>query len=90
MLFHVMTLSGVFILRRRRAAPGAREYAAFGYPWVPAFCLLGNLAIVVVLLLYRTQTTWPGVLILLTGFPAYAFWRWRNPSPGRTAAASVS
>jgi len=34
----------------------------------------GRRVIVVVLLLYRTQTTWPGLLIVLTGIPAYLIW----------------
>jgi APA family basic amino acid/polyamine antiporter len=28
-----------------------------------------------VLLVYRTQTTWPGLVIVLTGVPVYFLWR---------------
>jgi len=31
--------------------------------------------ILVVLLLYRTETTWPGLLIVLSGIPVYLLWR---------------
>jgi APA family basic amino acid/polyamine antiporter len=31
--------------------------------------------ILVVLLLYLTSTTWPGLLIVLTGIPVYILWR---------------
>jgi APA family basic amino acid/polyamine antiporter len=31
-------------------------------------------AIMLVLILYKTQTTWPGLLIVLLGVPVYAFW----------------
>jgi APA family basic amino acid/polyamine antiporter len=31
--------------------------------------------ILAVLLLYRTSTTWPGLLIVLTGIPVYFLWR---------------
>ena len=29
----------------------------------------------IVLLLYKTQTTWPGLIIVLTGIPVYALWK---------------
>jgi len=29
----------------------------------------------VVLLFYKTQTTWPGLLIVLAGVPVYFWWR---------------
>ena len=35
------------------------------------------MVIMVVLILYRTETTWPGLLIVLTGFPVYFIWRRR-------------
>jgi len=28
-----------------------------------------------VLLFYKTQTTWPGLMIVLSGFPVYFAWR---------------
>jgi len=74
LLFYILTIAGVFVLRRKR--PDAeRPYRAFGYPVVPALYILGAAVIVVVLLLYRTQTTWPGLLIVLTGIPVYFLWR---------------
>jgi APA family basic amino acid/polyamine antiporter len=38
----------------------------------------------VVLLLYQTQTTWPGLLIVLLGLPVYLVWsrRARSNSAG--------
>ena len=35
-----------------------------------------------VLLLYRTNTSWPGLLIVLTGVPVYFLWRRRAPETG--------
>jgi APA family basic amino acid/polyamine antiporter len=32
----------------------------------------------VVLLFYRTQTTWPGLLIVLAGVPVYFLWKPTN------------
>jgi basic amino acid/polyamine antiporter, APA family len=35
----------------------------------------------VILLLYKTQTTWPGLMIVLSGIPVY--FSWRRTVPGR-------
>lgn len=85
LIFYVLTIAGLFMLRRKR--PDAeRPYRAFGYPLVPALYLVGAAVIVVVLLLYRTQTTWPGLLIVLTGIPVYYFWHHRGARrPSREA-----
>ncbi|HEY8020430.1 MAG TPA: amino acid permease [Thermoanaerobaculia bacterium] len=79
LLFYLLTIAALFVLRRTR--PDAeRPYRAFGYPLVPALYLLGASVIVVVLFLYQTQTTWPGLLIVLTGIPVYFLWRrWGRP-----------
>jgi len=73
-LFYVLTIVGLFILRRKR--PDAeRPYRAFGYPIVPALYIAGATAIMVVLMVYKTQTTWPGLVLVLTGVPAYLIWK---------------
>jgi APA family basic amino acid/polyamine antiporter len=80
LLFYVVTIAGIFVLRRTR--PDAeRPYRAFGYPVVPLFYLAGASLVVLALLIYRTQTTWPGLLLVLTGIPVYFLWRKGN-SPG--------
>jgi basic amino acid/polyamine antiporter, APA family len=74
LLFYILTILGVFILRRKR--PDAeRPYRAFGYPVVPLFYIVGALLVVTCLLVYRTETTWPGLAIVLTGIPVYFLWR---------------
>ncbi len=73
LIFYVLTILGLFILRRKR--PDAeRPYRAFGYPLVPALYVVVASAILLVLLLYKTETTWPGLLIVLAGVPAYLLW----------------
>jgi len=73
LVFYVLTIIGVFVLRRTR--PDAeRPYRAFGYPLLPALYIIGASVVMVVLLFYRTQTTWPGLLIVLTGVPVYFLW----------------
>jgi APA family basic amino acid/polyamine antiporter len=77
-LFYVLTILGIFVLRRKR--PGIeRPYRAFGYPIVPALYVIAASVIMLVLLLYRTQTTWPGLVIVLTGVPVYFVWKWLSP-----------
>ncbi len=80
LLFYVITLLGLFVLRRRR--PDAeRPYRVWGYPLVPLFYVGGATLVVLALLVYRTQTTWPGLLFVLTGIPVYFLWRrlgWRE------------
>ncbi len=77
LIFYVLTIAGVFVLRRKR--PGAeRPYRAFGYPIVPALYIIVALAIMLVLILYKTQTTWPGLLIVLLGVPVYLIWSRRS------------
>ncbi len=76
LIFYVLTIAGLFVLRRKR--PDAeRPYRAFGYPLVPALYIVAALAIMVVLALYKTQTTWPGLVLVLTGIPVYGLWRRR-------------
>ena len=77
LIFYVLTILGIFVLRRTR--PDAdRPYRAFGYPVLPAIYIVGASVIMLVLLLYKTETTWPGLLIVLAGVPVYFLWRPRK------------
>ncbi|HEV7672178.1 MAG TPA: amino acid permease [Thermoanaerobaculia bacterium] len=81
LIFYVLTIAGLF--RLRRTQPNAdRPYRAFGYPLVPALYILAASAITLILLFYKTQTSWPGLVIVLTGVPVYLLWR-------RSAAAAA-
>jgi basic amino acid/polyamine antiporter, APA family len=74
LIFYILTIIGIFVLRRKR--PDAeRPYKAFGYPIVPALYIVGASVILAVLFIYQTATTWPGLLIVLTGIPVYFLWR---------------
>ena len=75
LIFYILTISGLFRLRKTRPDV-ERPYRAFGYPVVPALYILGAAAILVVLFVYRTATTWPGLVIILLGLPA--FWWWNS------------
>jgi APA family basic amino acid/polyamine antiporter len=74
LVFYILTVAGIFILRKR--LPNAeRPYRAFGYPIVPALYILAATAICIDLLIFKPSYTWPGMLIVLLGIPAYYFWR---------------
>ncbi len=81
LLFYIFTIGGLFILRRKR--PNAeRPYKAIGYPVLPALYILMLVFIDVVLLRYKPQYTWPGLIIVLLGIPVYLFWSKRaQPAP---------
>jgi APA family basic amino acid/polyamine antiporter len=83
LLFYVLTIIGIFVLRRKRPE-AERPYRAFGYPFVPLLYIVAATAIMIVLLLYQTQTAGGGLFIVLLGVPVYWFWSRRA---GRTAQA---
>jgi APA family basic amino acid/polyamine antiporter len=77
LIFYILTIAGLF--RLRKTMPHIeRPYRAFGYPTVPALYILGAAAVLVVLFTYQTATTWPGLIIILAGVPAYLFWTRRS------------
>jgi APA family basic amino acid/polyamine antiporter len=74
LLFYALTVSGLFVLRRRRPDL-ARPYRVPGYPWLPALYVAASTAIMIDLLIVKPAYTWPGLLIVLTGIPVYFLWR---------------
>ena len=69
-LFYVLTIAGIFILRKKR--PNAdRPYKAFGYPVLPAIYILMGISFCLLLIKYKPQYTWPGLIIVLIGIPIY-------------------
>jgi len=74
LIFYILTIAGIFRLRQTR--PDAeRPYKAFGYPIVPTLYIIGAAVILIVLFIYQTATTWPGLIIVLSGIPAYFIWK---------------
>jgi APA family basic amino acid/polyamine antiporter len=83
MLFYVLSVVGIFVLRRR--APGLeRPYRAWGYPVVPALYVVAASVMMLVLLAYKPLYTWPGLGIVALGIPVFAAWR----ALGRRARAA--
>ena len=77
LVFYILTIAALFILRRTH--PNAdRPYRAIGYPILPAIYIVMALFIDVVLLRYKPQFTWPGLIIVLVGIPVYYLWSRRS------------
>jgi APA family basic amino acid/polyamine antiporter len=69
-LFYMLTIAGIFILRKKR--PDAeRPYKAFGYPFLPILYIIMGAAFCLLLIIYKPQFTWPGLIIVLLGVPLY-------------------
>jgi APA family basic amino acid/polyamine antiporter len=77
LVFYVLTIGGLFVLRRTRPeAP--RPYKALGYPVLPALYIVMAIWICGVLLRYKPQYTWPGLFLVLLGVPVYLVWTRRS------------
>jgi basic amino acid/polyamine antiporter, APA family len=69
-LFYMLTIVGIFILRKKR--PDAeRPYKAFGYPVLPIIYILMGTTFCTLLFIYKPEFTWPGLIIALIGIPIY-------------------
>jgi len=83
LVFYILTIVGLFVLRFKRPdAP--RPYKALGYPMLPALYIALAAWICIVLLRYKPQYTWPGLVLVLLGIPVYLFWS-RKTSAGLQA-----
>lgn len=71
-LFYMLTIAGIFILRKKKP-DHPRPYKAFGYPVLPIIYILMGTAFCVLLIIYKPQYTWPGLLLTLVGIPVYYF-----------------
>lgn len=76
LVFYILTIAGLFVLRYKQPQ-AERPYRAVGYPVLPAIYIVMALFIDIVLLRYKPQYTWPGLIIVLLGIPVYLIWsRW--------------
>ena len=76
LLFYVLTVAGIFVLRVRRPEL-ERPVKILCHPWVPGLYLLGTLAVMGALLVYRPSFTWPGLVLVALGLPVYGFMKRR-------------
>jgi APA family basic amino acid/polyamine antiporter len=78
-VFYMLTIIGIFILRRKRPDL-PRPYKAFGYPVLPLLYLIMGTAFCLLLVKFKPQYTWPGIVITLLGIPLYYLALARNKS----------
>lgn len=69
-IFYVLTIVGIFILRKKKPDL-ERPYKAFGYPVLPAIYILLGITFCTLLIIYKPKFTWPGLIITLIGIPLY-------------------
>ncbi len=77
LVFYILTIGGLFVLRFKRPDE-PRPYRAIGYPVLPAIYIVMAVFIDIVLLRYKPQYTWPGLIIVLLGIPVYFLWSRQN------------
>jgi APA family basic amino acid/polyamine antiporter len=76
LLFYVLTVAGLFVLRRTQ--PDAeRPYRAIGYPVLPALYVGLCAALMLDVLVVKWEEARWGLLIVLAGIPVFFLWRWR-------------
>lgn len=69
-IFYVLTIIGIFILRKKRPDI-ERPYKAFGYPFLPFIYVVMGLTFCILLVMFKPEYTWPGLIITLLGVPLY-------------------
>jgi APA family basic amino acid/polyamine antiporter len=87
LMFYMLTIAGLFRLRRHRPAM-PRPVKAWGFPWLPAGYMLGAGAILAILIVYRPASTWPGLVLVASGLPVFLLWN-RRASNSRLPASFV-
>jgi APA family basic amino acid/polyamine antiporter len=73
-IFYVLTILGIYILRVKRPDL-ERPYKAFGYPFLPAVYILMGICFCTLLIIYKPNFTWPGLIVVLTGVPVFYMWK---------------
>ena len=74
LIFFTLTILSIFILRVKRPEI-PRPYKAFGYPVIPSIYILITISIMIILLIYKPDYTFPGLGIVLLGIPVFYLWR---------------
>ena len=73
-IFYVLTILGIYILRVK-SPEAERPYKAIGYPLLPAIYIVMGISFCILLIIYKPNFTWPGLIIVLTGVPIYYMWK---------------
>jgi APA family basic amino acid/polyamine antiporter len=73
LVFYLLMVAAVILLRRTQPHAG-RPYRTWGYPIVPIISILLSALLTIDLAWLAPATSGIGILIVLTGVPAYFFW----------------
>ena len=77
LVFYLLMVVAVILLRRKK--PNAeRPYRTWGYPFVPIISIVLSALLAIDLAWLAPATSGIGILIVLTGVPAYLLWRLRD------------
>jgi APA family basic amino acid/polyamine antiporter len=76
-IFYAMSCAGVIILRRKQPEM-KRPYKTWGYPWVPLTFIVFAALLVLNTIIQDPRDSFIGLVLLLTGVPAYAYWSRKN------------
>ena len=71
-LFYMLTVFGVIYLRYKQPHT-ERPYKTWLYPITPLIYLVLGSGFCILLLIYKLQYTWPGLILVLIGLPVYYF-----------------
>ena len=71
-VFYVLTIVGISILRKKRPDV-ERPYKAFGYPILPLIYIILGVAFCVLLIMFQSDYSRSGLIIVLLGIPLYYF-----------------
>jgi basic amino acid/polyamine antiporter, APA family len=80
-LFYILTIAGLFWLRRERP-DASRPYRAWGYPVLPGLYILFALFVEWALLTHKAMRSAAGLGIVAVGIPVYYLWRRRREDAG--------
>jgi len=80
LIFFTLTILAIFVLRVKQPDI-PRPYKAFGYPVIPAIYILTTVFIMIILLIYKPNYTFPGLGIVLLGIPVFYLWKKYNKTP---------
>jgi APA family basic amino acid/polyamine antiporter len=83
LIFFSLTILAIFILRIKRPDI-PRPYKAFGYPVIPAIYILTTVTIMIILLIYKPDYTFPGLAIVILGIPVFFLWRRHSKKQDKT------
>jgi APA family basic amino acid/polyamine antiporter len=73
LIFYALTIAGIFVLRRKNPL-AERPYKTIGYPVIPVLYIAAACLIMLILLLYKTEYSGSGLIIVLLGVPVYYLW----------------